>query len=203
MSTKLKLLELSSFKKMYPESTASLYVINRTSNVKPHKAGRIVLTVTDDQNRPVAVVIPRTFIPVDLTTQAPLERLITSRQVRDYLNRGLIAIVDTADAVEYLTTNKQAQLEKSRIDKVSFVEEDLSDKFYDPSEHSAPASITTGQRIDTLSAYVRDFTVRYAEVDAAEKEQMRQKLLSRYDELSADDIAHLSTLDDDIADMLS
>ena len=62
----------------------SLFVLNMS---KPGR-GRVAFSVMGDMNNPTTVIVPRTFIPVDLTLQATLDALLQSPQFRQHLSRG-------------------------------------------------------------------------------------------------------------------
>lgn len=88
---------------------APLYVVNVG---KPR--GMVAFNLTDDVGSPVAVVVPATFIPIDLTEQVTRESLLRSTQFRRLLSRDFLAIVREDSAEEYL----QSSLAKTEIKRL-------------------------------------------------------------------------------------
>lgn len=120
-SLSVKTLELSTFHRLYGnDPTAPLYVLNRSGNAagpnKPAKQRGIILTnVTNDDNSQSIIRVPVTFIPIDLTTQAPLHSLLKSTTIKQALSVGNLVIADTKSAVELMRNNKRARDEYFKL----------------------------------------------------------------------------------------
>lgn len=117
----VKTLELSTFNRLYGnDPTAPMFVLNRSGNLagpnKPAKQRGIILTnVTNDDNTQSIIRVPVTFIPIDLTTQAPLHSLLKSTTIKQALSVGNLVIADTKSAVELMRNNKRARDEYFKL----------------------------------------------------------------------------------------
>lgn len=88
----------------------SLYVMNV---VKP--GGNINLTVKGEDGTPQSVVIPKTFIPVDMSLFINRSNLLNNQVFRVLVVRGDIAIVHPEDAEIAIAGHPNAQKEQKRI----------------------------------------------------------------------------------------
>jgi hypothetical protein len=117
----VKTLELSTFNRLYGgDPTAPLFVLNRSGNRagpnKPAKQRGIILTnVTNDDNTQSIIKVPVTFIPIDLTTQAPLHSLLKSTTIKQALSLGNLVIADTASAIALMRNSKRARDEYFKL----------------------------------------------------------------------------------------
>lgn len=101
---------------------ASLYVLNRTE-----PKGNVAFNAQNDLGQPVAVVVPATFIPVDLTQQATKDSLLKSTYFRRALNMGQLVIIENESAEIYLATNAMAKAEMKNLNRInSLVTADLA-----------------------------------------------------------------------------
>ena len=111
---KLVPIELGTYLKKYGEDpSAGLWVINRTN-----PRGNLGFSCIGELNRPTSVFVPCTFIPIDLTTMLPRNRLLESSSFRRQLSRNSIAIVDNEQVAQLFATSKLAQDEHARINKI-------------------------------------------------------------------------------------
>lgn len=88
----------------------SLYVFN---TVKP--GGNINLTVKGDDGVMQTVVVPKTFIPVDMTLFIGRENLLNNQIFRRLVLRGDLVIVETKEAEKAIAKHPRAVAEQSRI----------------------------------------------------------------------------------------
>ncbi len=109
------------------DPVASLYVLNRSN---PN--GNIAFNCINELNVTIPVLIPATFIPIDLTTMAPLENLLRSSTLRQILSKKQLVILRPEDAEKYLSTPR-AKAEYQRINKIvdSVIEEDAGEEEID------------------------------------------------------------------------
>jgi hypothetical protein len=111
---KLVPIELSTYLKKYGEdASAGLWVINRTN-----PRGNLGFSCIGELNRPTSVFVPCTFIPIDLTTMLPRQRLLESSSFRRQLARNSIAIVDNEEVAKLFAVSTLAQNEHARINKI-------------------------------------------------------------------------------------
>lgn len=111
---KIKPISLTQFNKDYGnDSVASLYVLNRSN---PN--GNIAFNCINELNVTIPVLIPATFIPVDLTTMAPLENLLKSSVLRQIFSKGQLVIIRKEEAEEYLKSPR-AKAEYQKLNKLT------------------------------------------------------------------------------------
>lgn len=110
---KIRPINLTQFNKEYGnDPVAPFYVLNRSN---PN--GNIAFNCINELNVTIPVVVLATFIPIDLTTMAPLENLLKSSVLRQILGKGQLVIVRKEEAEEYLTTPR-ARAEYQRINNI-------------------------------------------------------------------------------------
>ena len=138
----LKGITLTQYNKDFgSDPTASLYVMNRTV-----PRGRSCFSVMGDLGQPATVIVPSTFIPVDLTTQATRDSLMKSSQFRSLLSNNDLVIVSNLVAEELLTNNPRARTEHKRLFNADFVptmEFEMGDNA--PLQQAAPEANDTGE----------------------------------------------------------
>lgn len=114
---KIRPISLTQFNKEYGnDPVAPFYVLNRSN---PN--GNIAFNCINELNVTIPVVVLATFIPIDLTTMAPLENLLRSSVLRQILAKGQLVIVRKDEAEEYLSTSR-ARAEYQRINNINNVE---------------------------------------------------------------------------------
>lgn len=96
------------------DAVAPMYVANRTE-----PRGNVMFSAKDDMGQPVPVLVPATFIPIDLTQQATKESLMQSTHLRRALRMGHLVIIDTESAEEYMRSSKLAQKEMRNLNKMN------------------------------------------------------------------------------------
>jgi hypothetical protein len=91
------------------KESSSLWVVNKT---KPR--GVLNVSMPDGLGGTVVMVIPITWIPIDLTTQATKENLLKSPVFRRLVTNGSIGLIDEAQA-EGIMVGGDAQKEAHRV----------------------------------------------------------------------------------------
>lgn len=134
MSIKLRTIELATYVKETKDEVGSgLYVVNTMKRNK----GKILFSCMGELGKPSTVVIPATWIPVDLTEQAQREKLIDSTEFKSLLRKGVIAIVS-----ETVTPEKK---------KLGFIGASEALKLPEcAEEYKAVLAATGGTSVDTL-----------------------------------------------------
>jgi len=99
----------------------ALYVMNRT---KP--AGNINLTVQGEDGTMQSIVIPKTFVPIDMTMFAPRKSLLTNRHFRQLCQLGEIAIAHPDDAETAIQASPKAKQEIQRVLQMNASDKDHS-----------------------------------------------------------------------------
>lgn len=125
-SLKVTTIELSVFNRLYgSDPTAPMYVLNRSGNTagpnRPARPrGNILANVTNDDNSQAVIKVPVTFIPIDLTTQAPLHALLRSTTIKQALSVGNLVIADTKSVIQMMNNSKVARDEHMKLFKTEW-----------------------------------------------------------------------------------
>lgn len=94
-----------------------LWVLNNAANTKRKLRGKIFIGIPDVAGKTTdGLVIPHTWLPIDVATMVPRQQLLQSRQFRRALNDGLIKIISNDDA-ERLLMQQGADDEQDRLDR--------------------------------------------------------------------------------------
>lgn len=89
---------------------SSVFVTNMT---KPK--GNVNFSVSDGTSKRIAVKVPCTFIPIDLTTQATKTSIITSPDFRALVTKGYLRVVDPEEARAFIDSSPEATEEHRRL----------------------------------------------------------------------------------------
>lgn len=92
------------------QTDTSLFVLN---NTEPR--GEIVFNVTVGRGRDYIVVVPDTWVPFDLTTQAKKAEILDSPDFRRAVTQKYLIVVSTKSADEFLRDNEHATAELNRV----------------------------------------------------------------------------------------
>lgn len=125
-SLKVTAIDLTTFNRLYGDDpTAPMYVLNRSGstggpNRPARPRGTILANVTNDDNSQAVIKVPVTFIPIDLTTQAPLHALLRSTTIRQALSVGNLVIADTKSVIKMMSNSKVARDEHMKLFKTEW-----------------------------------------------------------------------------------
>lgn len=97
------------------ENDSSLYVMNRTTD----PVGAINLTAVGAGGTRIPVVIPNTFIPVDMSNFVPKENLLRDATFRRLVQSGVVILINSEDAERAISANPRAEKEQQRIYSVN------------------------------------------------------------------------------------
>ena len=92
------------------EVSAPFFVLNRSN-----PRSNIDFSVQQDSGLPKGVRVPVTFLPVDLTTAAPLRNLRTSPELRRIIQMGDLVIADTKSVYDLMESSPRARDEYERL----------------------------------------------------------------------------------------
>lgn len=93
--------------------SSSVWVLN-TSGSNGRSKGKLHITITEGNGRSTVVTVQDTRIPMDLTTQATKNALLTSPDFRRCVAAQVIRLISDEDA-EKLLDNPDAQAEQRRL----------------------------------------------------------------------------------------
>lgn len=114
------------------QNDQSLYVINLSSirEGKGAMGGDINIPVRTANGETINVIIPKTYIPIDISHQAPREEIIRSNSFMAMINRGWIEAVNTEWAEkEYEKDEVREEYDLKVANRISNVPmEDITDK---------------------------------------------------------------------------
>lgn len=159
----------------------SVWVLNRTKDVTG-SAGAINLTVADGMGGQIQVRVPVANIPVDLSTQATRQNLISSPQVRTLHAKKVIEFIDPEQARTLLASNADARAENQRLYKLGEVAEvgnsaEINDEL---------------QQVEAENAGdLNPFAITMAFEEAMTDEDILMTLRGREDELGEKDFLYL------------
>lgn len=186
---KITPISLTQFNKEFgSDPVASLYVLNRSN---PN--GNIAFNCINELNVTIPVLIPATFIPIDLTTMAPLENLLRSSTLRQILTKKQLVIVRAEDAEKYLATPR-AKSEYQRINKIV---DSVVDDSEDHEEIDLDAGETTSKARKKAKAQKKSPNNDFIEamIDRAEEdeddESLQREFMTRSHSLTYEDLERL------------
>ncbi len=193
-NSKVQPITLATYNDKYgSDSVASLFVLNRTE-----PRGNVMFSAQNDMGQPATVVVPATFIPIDLTTQATKESLLKSTYFRRCLTMQQLVIIDNESAERYLSTNKLAQSEMRKLNKMDdSIAADL--KSIERIEDLGEIDLGGGRKkqqqphfegADQLSSnqFVNAFIVRAAEDSGETDENLEREFLNKGINLPANEL---------------
>lgn len=105
--------------------SSSVWVLN-TSNSGGRQKGLLHITITEGNGRASVITIPSTRIPVDLTTQATKNALLTSPDFRRCIAARVLTLITEEDAV-HLLDNPDAKAEQARLMNIDTAAEHETD----------------------------------------------------------------------------
>jgi hypothetical protein len=97
------------------DSSPHLFVMNRVSEDKKFEPGNINLNVKGDDGGMTVIVIPATFIPVDMSLFISKNNLLTNQAFRRLDAANKISIIHPEDAASAIENEPRAQKELNRI----------------------------------------------------------------------------------------
>lgn len=109
MKTTVRTMSLADIQR---DDNPNVYVLNKSKG--PEKGQIIVSVSKENGSGEDLLIIPRTYIPVEITAQISKEQLIRSTEFRKALNTRQLVIINPDDAQAILNT-KEAQIEAERI----------------------------------------------------------------------------------------
>lgn len=154
----VKLLTLSEALK---SDSPNLYVVNQAHKVANGNHGNITMNVHSN-SRTVGVSIPHTWIPVDLTTQAPRADILAEPNFRRIVQRGAVVIVETTSAEKFMQDNDpKSYKELQRILNVfSDVESDLQANSNAPQTNELTIQVPGGVSSSNVDPFVEAIVIR-------------------------------------------
>jgi FAD synthase len=102
--------QILSLRELEEQSDTSLFVVN---NTQPR--GEIIFNVTTGRGRDHTVIVPDTWIPFDLTTQAKKAEIVDSPDFRRAVSQKYLLVVSTKSADEFIEKSEHSQTELQRI----------------------------------------------------------------------------------------
>lgn len=203
---KLRSIDLTTFTKTYGDDpSSSLWVVNRSGSRAANNAdrpnseqgtmlgglGNIMFSVTGDDARPTSLVIPVTFIPIDLSVQAPVDNLIRSTHFRNAISQGRIAIIDPNCLNEFFE-HTVAATEYRRINGGDWTP--IGGEGVDMSQDNVANTVSEmqGQATegDTVKPEVR--AIIESSLAGDPSEQVQAAILNQADTLTADDLQFIA-----------
>lgn len=167
-----------------------VYVRNRT---RPR--GRMQITFVLGNGKTHGVAIPRTHLPICLNDHVPPETIRGSHEVRSYINKGVLELVDPAVAEKELSdpANRE-ELDQLRLSEFSakapFVSERASSMEKTTQQGTPNNFETLGITQDQINARVLDVVSRLATGDLQVKAGITE-IRNMEDELTPADLSYI------------
>jgi hypothetical protein len=158
-------------------SKSSSVWVKNISNPK----GKVNMTMSDGMGNNVVVVVPVTWIPLDLTTQAAKNSLIASPVFRRMLSMRMVQLISEADA-EAEMDDPAAQKEASRVYSHA-QESSLNDPFVPA---AAKAAAVEG------SGSISGFAMQLAIAKDMDEDQVLTTLRGSESSMSVDDFKYIA-----------
>lgn len=103
-----------------------LWVVNNAANTKRKLRGKVFIAIPDGSGRLTdGLVIPYTWLPIDVAAQIPKNELLQSRQFRRAVNDGLIKIISDEDA-QRLLMQPGVEEEQERLERENDIVENAT-----------------------------------------------------------------------------
>lgn len=119
-------------------------------------AGDVIITCYGNEGRSHTLIVPKTYIPIRLTDQAPSDLILNSPDFRRAVSMGLLIIVPVEEALEELASpDASREMERLRKDTMFKPFQPESSK---TSVTPLEAAIALGG--DSVSARVKDMMLR-------------------------------------------
>lgn len=96
-----------------PKSPLYLLNISEESELTDYMAGDVYLSARSDGDI-IPIKVPKTWLPVEVTTMAPRDAILKSRFFMNAVNNGLVKII-TREYAEELTGSEGADDERARM----------------------------------------------------------------------------------------
>ena len=173
----------------------SLYVMNV---VKP--AGNINITVKGEDGSPQSVVLPKTFIPVDMTLFINRTNLLNNQVFRVLVVRGDVVIVHPEDAEKVIAAHPNAQKEQKRI-LSSNTDYDINaggqtETHIEMKDSGGSIQQRAESNSGNVSAFAAGIVSRAASEDVAD---LMMDIEANLDDLSTDDLEFIAVSVEDAA----
>jgi hypothetical protein len=175
---------LSAGKKVYVKNTS-------------RPMGHIVLTFVTPNGKAVARPIPRTWIPICLTDTLAPSIIRDSNDLRQFITKGVLALVDPADAQKVLTT-EEGKEESNRLNQSEFSDKAvatdrvtaLQNQYTSEANVNNPMGPPEGQQVDPVNNRVKATLLRVESSDMTEREAVSEFRIMQ-GELSSHDLTYI------------
>lgn len=162
---------------------SSVWAMNGSGG-RGQQKGIINITITEGNGQRNVVRLPVTFIPVDLTTQATKNAILSSPDFRRLVQRGFVKLVSEEDAAKMLDSD-EARKEQQRVLELDSAElEEIQTNA--PEDVKAMLAESSGQ----IGGYAMNLA--HTEVGQGDEDQMVSNLRNNADSLSRDELQYIA-----------
>ena len=159
--------------------------------------GHIVLTFVTPNGRAVPRPIPRTWIPICLTDTLAPNIIRDSNDLRQFIAKGVLTLIDPADAQKELqTTDAKEESERLNLSEFSNKAEAtervtaLQNQYTAESNVNNPMGPPEGQQVDPVNNRVKATLLRVESSDLTEREAVSEFRIMQ-GELSSHDLTYI------------
>lgn len=174
--------EVLSMAELEAKERGSLWVLNNTKVASPSgkDTGGLTMTITMGNGKNMPVRVPRTFVPIDLSTKVTRTALMDAPEFRDMLNKGMLVAISEESALALLEQPRY----KRENDKVL----------------NRPEASLTGDVSPAAAEYKPDFGVDDSEIRAKiqnlagvteENDALVSQMDAEYDSLTKEELQYL------------
>lgn len=123
----LKELSLSELRRLNnANELTSIYVLNHVDINNRRPSGQVLLTVARENGHTSIITIPETWIPIDISAQAPINMILESTDFTRLVHSKILRVI-SEEAAEQILKMKEAQEEAARIAFLPTVEEAMAE----------------------------------------------------------------------------
>lgn len=161
-------------------SSSSLWVLNN-SGAQGRQKGKINITIPEGNGQVHTIIVPVTFIPVDVTTQATKNAVLQNPQFRRLVQGKMLHILSDEHA-ESLLQNPDAQKEQQRLFSLGY--EELSDM-----QDTAPTEVK--DLINVSEGNIGGYALNLANNTDGNEDDLVSSLKSNANTLSKDELQYI------------
>lgn len=101
----------------HARSKGHLWMLNASDMGGRQRRGEIMMSIIDENNKEISLLLPSTWLPLDLLTFSTQENFERSTSFRKYLTSGILAAIDD-DVAQMLLKHATAPAEQERVSKL-------------------------------------------------------------------------------------
>lgn len=162
------------------KESSSLWVLNN-SGAQGRQKGKINITIPEGNGQVHTIIIPVTFIPVDITTQATKNAVLQNPQFRRLVQGKMLNVLSDEHAASLLQS-PDAQKEQQRLFSLGY--DELSDL-----QDTAPTEVK--DLINVSEGNISGYALNLANNTDGNEDELVASLKSNADTLSTEELQYI------------